>query len=162
MILVVCARGPLSWAVLVGVLISYAFKMLCLWAINKLYLSNCALNLACHPPLSSTHLVYRKNTIEWVTKVVKVHGQPHFLMYFQHVYFANMCPVLCLLSPSPSHALRWPLHRKAGADEQWEGESCCVGRGWQALARSGLSLSSSFPGLNLVPYLLDRTASLHF
>lgn len=169
MILVFCARGPLSqesplWAVLVGVSIPYTFKMLWLWAINKLYLSNCALNAACHPPHSSTHSIYPKNTIERVTKVVKVHGQPHFLMYFQHVYFADTCPVLCLLSPSPGHALRLPLHGKAGAGKGWEGESRCLGRGWRALDCSGttFSLSSGFPGVNIVPYLLDQAASLHF
>lgn len=72
-------------------------------------------------PLSSTQLIYPKNSIEQVIVVVKVHEQSHFLMYFQHVYFADVCHVLCL--PSLGHALSLPLQRKAGVDKGWGGRA---------------------------------------
>lgn len=85
-------------------------------------------------PLYSTQLIYPKNSIEQVIVVVKVREQSHFLMYFQHVYFADVCQVLCLPSLLLSHALSLPLQRKVGVDKGWEGESWCMGRAWQAPA----------------------------
>lgn len=96
-------------------------------------------------PLSSTQSIYPKNSIEQVIVVVKVHEQSHFLMYFQHVYFADVCHVLCL--PSLGHALSLPLQRKAGVDKGWGGGELMHGQG---MASSSFSLSSGFPGLNLV------------